>query len=142
LFNNFFSSIADIIRSDKNVGLTNNSQNSMEYLHKAYTYPFTTLKWDYASTYEVKQIIRNLESEGTFGYDEISNLVIKLSAPFIISPFTYICNAILSAGIFPDRLKYAIVKPIFKKGNKQDISNYRPISILPSFSKVVEKLIF
>jgi len=55
---------------------------------------------------------------------------------------TYICNAALSSGVFPDRLKYAIVKSIFKKGSKQDISNYRPISLLTSFSKVFEKLIY
>jgi hypothetical protein len=48
----------------------------------------------------------------------------------------------LSSGVFPDRLKDATVKHIFKKGSKQDISNYRPISLLTSFSKVFEKLIF
>jgi len=74
-------------------------------------------------------------------YDEVSNHIIKLTAPFIISPLTYICNAVLSTGVFPDRLKYAEVKPIFKKGSKQEISNYRPISLLTSFSKIIEKLI-
>jgi len=48
----------------------------------------------------------------------------------------------LVTGVFPDRLKYAIVKPVFKKGNKQEISNYRPISLLTSFSKIFEKLIY
>ena len=57
-------------------------------------------------------------------------------------PLTYICNAVFSTGVFPDRLKCAIVKPIFKKGNKQEISNYRPISLLTSFSKIMEKLIY
>jgi Notch-like protein len=42
-------------------------------------------------------------------------------------------------GIFPDRLKYAVVKPIFKKGDRSNITNYRPISMLSSFSKVFEK---
>jgi len=59
-----------------------------------------------------------------------------------MSPLTYICNAVLSTGVFPDRLKYAVVKPIFKKGNKQEISNYRQISLLTSFSKIIEKLIY
>jgi len=54
----------------------------------------------------------------------------------------YICNAVLSTGVFLDRLKYAIVKSFFKKGDKQDISNYRPISLLISFSKIIEKLIY
>jgi hypothetical protein len=60
----------------------------------------------------------------------------------MISPLTYICNAILSTGVSPNRLKYAIVKPVFKKGNRQEISNYMPISLLTSFSKVIEKLIY
>ena len=49
-------------------------------------------------------------------------------------------SIILNSGIFPDRLKYAIIKPIFKKGDDQEIMNYRPISLFTSFSKVIEKL--
>jgi hypothetical protein len=59
-----------------------------------------------------------------------------------MSPLTYICTAILGSGVFPDRLKFAIVKPCFKKGNTQEISNYGPISLLTSFSKITEKLIY
>jgi len=84
------------------------------------------------------KIIMSLNSRNTSGYDEISNRIIKLSSPFIVSPLTHICNAAFNSGVFPDRLKYAIVKPIYKKGQKQDISNYRPISLLTSFSKVFE----
>jgi hypothetical protein len=49
---------------------------------------------------------------------------------------------VLSTGIFPDRLKYAVVKPILKNGGKRDVSNYRPVSLLPAFSKVLEKVIY
>jgi hypothetical protein len=48
----------------------------------------------------------------------------------------------LSSGIFPCRLKYAEVKPLFKKGDKKDMSNYRPISLLTAFSKVFGNVIF
>ena len=58
------------------------------------------------------------------------------------TPYLYICNAALKDGVFPDRLKYATVKPVYKKGSKQDLSNYRPISLLPVFSKVLEKIIY
>jgi hypothetical protein len=68
--------------------------------------------------------------------------LLKLSSPFILIPLTHICNKSLSVGIFPDRLKYSEIKPLFKKGDKQNISNYRPISILTSFSKVLEKAVF
>jgi len=67
---------------------------------------------------------------------------LKTSAPFILSPLTYIFNKILSSGIFPDRLKYSEVQPLFKNGEKTKISNYRPISLLPSFSKIIEKIIY
>jgi len=47
-----------------------------------------------------------------------------------------------STGIFPERLKYAVIKPIFKNGDRNDVSNYRPISLLPAFSKVFEKVLY
>ena len=48
----------------------------------------------------------------------------------------------LSSGTFPARLKFAEIKPIYKKGDKSKISNYRPVSLLTSFSKVFEKIIY
>jgi hypothetical protein len=53
-----------------------------------------------------------------------------------------LCNRVLFEGVFPDRLKYATIIPVFKKGDKQDLSNYRPISILTSFNKIFEKVIY
>jgi len=61
---------------------------------------------------------------------------------YIISPLIYICNRSLSTGIFPTRLQFSQITPIFKKGNKAEISNYRPISLLTTFSKVFEKVIY
>jgi hypothetical protein len=116
--------------------------NPTNYLFKYYNKPFPKINWQYASTYEIDKIIKSLKSKNTSGYDEISNRIIKITSPFIISPLTHICNAILNSGVFPDRLKYATVKPIHKKGGKQDISNYRPISLLTSFSKVFERLTY
>jgi hypothetical protein len=96
----------------------------------------------YASTYEIEMIIKSLKSKNTGGYDEISTRILNLSVPYIISALTYICNAILNMGVFPGWVKHAIIKPIFKKGDDQDITNYKPISLLTSFSKVIEKLIY
>jgi hypothetical protein len=52
------------------------------------------------------------------------------------------CNKSLSLGVFPMRLKYSQINPIFKKGDKTDVANYRPISLLTSFSKIFEKVIY
>jgi hypothetical protein len=54
----------------------------------------------------------------------------------------YIFNKILSTGILPERLKFSEVKPLYKKENKTEFSNYRPISLLTSFSKITEKIIY
>jgi hypothetical protein len=60
----------------------------------------------------------------------------------ISSPLNYIFNLALSTGIFPARMKYSVVKPLLKKGDKSNISNYRPISLLTSFSRILEKIIY
>lgn len=54
----------------------------------------------------------------------------------IVTPFTYICNLSLQTGIFPNTAK---VIPIFKRGETQQYANYRLISLLPTFSKILEK---
>jgi hypothetical protein len=61
---------------------------------------------------------------------------------FILSPLVYICNKSLSLGIFPTQLKYSQISPIFKKGDRTVMLNYRPISLLTSFPKIFEKVIF
>jgi hypothetical protein len=71
------------------------------------------MKWQYASTQEITRIITSLKTKNSNGYDEISNRIIKLSLPFIISPLTHICNAILNTGVFPDRLKLYCLMPPF-----------------------------
>jgi exonuclease III len=141
-FNNYFTSIADSINIANNNVSTSNRTNPIDYLHKFHGDNVKKLNWKPATTHEIEIIIRNMESKESCGYDEISSRILKLSLPFIISPLTHICNAALNTGIFPNRLKYAIIKPIFKKGNKQDVSNYRPISLLTTFSKVFEKIIY
>jgi hypothetical protein len=60
--------------------------------------------------------------------------------PYIISPLTYICNQFLAQEIFPDRLKFVVVKPVFKNGNKNEPSHYRSMSLLSTFSKVFERV--
>jgi retron-type reverse transcriptase len=55
---------------------------------------------------------------------------------------THIYNASLNAGVFPDEWQIAKVKPLYKKGDRYDIQNYRPISVSSIFSKLLEKLMY
>ena len=141
IFNSYFLSIAESLNSGNNKHTNIKDPNPISYLINSFHRPFPKISWHYASTYEIEKIIKSLKSKITGGYDEISTQILKFSAP-IISLLIYICNAILNTGIFPVRLKYTIIKPIFKKGDDQDITNYRPISLLTSFSKVIEKLTY
>ena len=73
------------------------------------------------------------------GGDDISTRVIKLAGPYITDWIVRICNCSIKTGRFPDTWKVARVTPMHKKDSRDDISNYRPISILPIASKILEK---
>ena len=90
---------------------------------------------------EITEIVKSLKSSHSCGYDEISTKVLKYSLPCIISPLVYICNLSLTNGIFPTLLKFSQINPLFKKGSKSEIANYRPVSLLTSFPKIFEKVI-
>jgi hypothetical protein len=90
---------------------------------------------------EIANIILGLKDDSAPGWDNISNKILKRFRHILVPPLTYIFQQCLSKGIFPKCLKKAIVIPIYKTGNKSIIKNYRPISLLPSMSKILEKLI-
>jgi hypothetical protein len=91
---------------------------------------------------EIKKIIHFFPWKNSCGYDEVSMKVLKVSAPFISSHLCCIINTSLNLGIFPTRLKYSIINPLHKKGDKNNVSNYRPISLLMSFSKFFLKILY
>jgi len=92
--------------------------------------------------HEISKIIHSLKCKDSYGYDEISSRILKISAPYVLSPPMYIFNKILSTGLFPESLKFLEVRPLFKKEDITEFSNYRPISVLTSFTKIVEKIIY
>lgn len=89
---------------------------------------------------EILTIAHKFANKKSNDYTNMNMSLIKQIIDVIIVPFTYICNLSLSTRLFPDRMKIAKVVPLFKKGNKTDLSNYRPISLLPQLSKILEKL--
>ena len=89
----------------------------LPYLTQTFKHPFPSLNLRSVSTKEIEEIIKFLKPNSS-GYDGITTKLRKISTSFISSPLTYICNKSLSSGIFPDRMKYAVVKPLFKNGEK------------------------
>ena len=92
--------------------------------------------------YEIIDSLKSLSVNKAVGLDNIPAFFIK-TANVVIAPYLLILyDYAFSSGIFPDVLKVTKVIPIHKNGNKNDPNNYRPISILSSFSKILEKLIY
>jgi hypothetical protein len=89
---------------------------------------------------EVEQVIKGLKNNSSPGFDEIPTSLVKQCLCHFVKPLVHIYNVSLQTGIFPDMMKKAKIKPLFKKGDRQDIKNYRPTSILSVFSTPLEKL--
>ncbi|KAI5720193.1 hypothetical protein M8J77_003240 [Diaphorina citri] len=82
-----------------------------------------------------------LENKPSSGEDSIPMTIIKKSIPFLAEPLSYIFNTSFATSTFPKLFKTSIIIPIHKKGAKTDVNNFRPISLLNNFSKVLEKIV-
>lgn len=89
---------------------------------------------------DVLEVVRKSKNKKSTDCNNIDMALIKEIIHCIIKPFTYICNRSFLTGTFPDEMKIAKVFPVYKSGDKQTLSNYRHISLLPQFSKILEKL--
>ena len=83
----------------------------------------------------------NLDVKKATGLDSIGPKLLKCLNNVLTPSITYIINKSIESGIFPCAWKNEKVNPIFKNGEKDNVNNYRPISILPTLSKIIEKWI-
>ena len=91
---------------------------------------------------EINELLQGINTNKAHGPDDISANMIKLCGNHLTRPLKIIFTNILNTGIFPDQWKKANVTPVHKKSDKQIVSNYRPISLLPIFAKIFERIIF
>ena len=89
----------------------------------------------------VDKEIRNMSTSKATGLDNVSCKILKLGRPAIVSSLTYLINFSLSNGVFPSAWKEAKVFPLHKGGDVDSTNNYRPISILPVVSKIIERAV-
>ena len=129
-FNTYFINIGHSLSEQ-----IHETRSSDEYLNKRINtvFNFTEVSEEY-----IDSIINNMKSKSSTDYDKISNKLIKSDKDVLIKPLTLLMNQIIHTGEFPKQLKIAKVKPLFKKGNQSSFINYRPISLLPSISKIFE----
>jgi hypothetical protein len=89
---------------------------------------------------EIVSLVKLTKPKMSKDCDDLSMKVVKNIIRSVVTPLTFICNLSFETGLFPDKLKIAMVSPLFKSGDNQCFSNYRPVSLLPQFSKIIERL--
>ena len=102
-----------------------------------------TKKFDLLPTEKdyVLKILRDIDTSKAAGIDRVPGRFLKDGADVLAKPVTNICNLSRTLNKLARAFKLAKVKPIFKKGRKTNVSNYRPISLLPILSKVIKKVV-
>lgn len=135
-FNNFFtnlgSNLAHLIPTTSTTATSYLSP--VNFVNSFALYP-TTIQ-------EVQTILSKMQPKLSSGLDSISTKLIKDTCEGILSPLVHIINMSLMTGIVPKKMKIAKIIPIFKSGENNLIKNYRPISLLPSFSKILERVVY
>ena len=91
---------------------------------------------------KIAKVIQNLDPNKAHGHDNISIRMVKICGPSIYKPLEIIFNQCLETGVFPSEWKKGNIVPIHKKGDKQMLQNYRPVSLLPICGKILERLMF
>ena len=134
-FNNFFSNIGSGLAEK----LPATNTDPLSYFSRCtHNEHFDFLE---VSSEITDEVIKNSTSKKAVGYDGISMAIIKDNRQTLSPVLTHMINTIIRTSKFPDSQKIARVRPLFKKGDKLDRINYRPISILTAISKITEKVL-
>ncbi len=133
-FNDFFTNIGPRLAEKIN----GSNKHFKEYLDKN---TINSIYLDPASNEEILGIVSNLNNKHSLDKDGINASTVKTIITAVLEPIKHICNLSLSSGIFPDEMKVAKVIPLYKANDNKEFSNYRPVSLLPQFSKILEKII-
>ena len=134
-FNKYFVSVASKIKEPP---LASNFDKLKEFCDKKVP-ANTDFSIPCISQEKVKKYLKNIDITKATGSDNIGARLLKLAAPFISDSLMFICNQSILNSTFPDKWKEGKVRPLYKNGPKDDTNNYRPISILPGISKMLEK---
>ena len=130
-------------RIGENLSNSTDVDNFLYGTYKKYLRSPTNMRMEFKIVTEEKilNIINSLDNKSSSGWDGLSNTMVKSLKNKLYMPLTLIINHMLHTGIYPNAFKIAKVMPIFKKGDPSLLTNYRPISLLPTLSKIFERAI-
>ena len=135
-FNNFFVDIGVSIQEQRCENYNYDDHEQFVHITPA------TFRLQSVSDQNVREVLMTIPDKKACGNDNLSVTLLKPVVEFILKPLVYLINLSLTTGEVPLSLKSARVIPIYKSGKRTDMTNYRPISILPVITKIVEKLVF
>ena len=118
------------------------NHESVQRIKLANFHSKSSLKFNSLSELDVKKEILNLSSKKATRKGHIPAKILKWSINAYLSELTILISNCLKKGVFPDDLKLADITPIFKKEDSLNKENYRPVSILPHLSKVLERILY
>ena len=140
IFKDFFSNLAD-----KLVSKLPKAPNKFGKTYLSSYYESLKIGSDFnLNTVEeqtIENILKEIKPSKAPGIDNITGIFLKDGASVLARPVAQLCNLSISSSSFPKLCKIAKLKPLFKKGCKTDPQNYRPISLLPIISKIIEKVV-
>ena len=134
-FNNFFVSVASNLKEP----IENSNFEKLKTFCNNKIPDGTVFTIPEVSKESVEKFFKHIDVSKATGCDNIGPRLLKIAAPYIAESVTYICNQSIKTSQFPEKWKKAKVTPLHKGGPKDDLNNYRPISILPVMSKFLEK---
>ena len=133
-FNNYFSTVADNILKENKTPILNTFDKYLKNRNRS------SFAFEPCTPNEVFLLIAELNSSKSTGPNGIQTEILKMINFVICIPLSKIINICIRTGVHPDKLKLAHVIPIFKKGCRLLVSNYRPISLLSNINKIFEKI--
>ena len=141
IFKSFFSSLAQNLVSKLPPSRNVSTESKVASYYDDIKFKDLNFEFSETSPEKILHILKDLNPFKATGIDNLSGKFLKDGADILTRRISQLFNLSIKLGLFPRSCKIAKVKPLFKKDSKNDSQNYRPISLLPILSKIIERII-